>query len=183
MRRRSALQSLVAIPAASLLPTTSSAQTATPPQPPRDEQYKLDLTAAENASESVLRYFSASQFAALKGLCGAIVPSLDGRPGAVECEVPEFLDFLIGASPEAAQAAYKAGLDRLASSGVNDQALAPLREPWTYNGPAEPYSRFLVMAKDDILRATFNSRLWAESASQGGRRRGGGTNYYWLAME
>lgn len=186
MRRRRALQSLVAIPAAALLPVTAAPQdpVRTPgPQPLNDEQYKVDLTVADAASDPTPRFFSAPQFAALTKLCAAILPAMSERPGAVECEVPEFLDFLIGASPHDTQSLYKHGLDHLAAAGVDAHSLKPLTDPWTYNGPADPTARFLIAAKDDILRSTFNSRHYAASASPGRRRGAGSTNYYWLPLE
>jgi len=36
-----------------------------------------------------------------------------GNPGAIECGAPEFLDFLIGASPADRQRLYRNGLDML----------------------------------------------------------------------
>ena len=185
MRRRRALQSLVAIPAASLLPaqvaTPVAAQEA-PKQPPSDEHYKIDLTTAEAVSPSTQRFFNAGQYAALTKLCAAIFPAVGERPGAVECEVPEFLDFLIGSSPAEVQSLYKQGLDHLTASGVDGGSLKPLTQAWTYNPPADPMARFLLAAKDDVIRATFNSRTYAEAAAQG-RRRSAGTNYYWLPLE
>lgn len=149
----------------------------------KDEQYKLELTNAEAASDAVRRFFSPAQFEALRKLCATILPAVNGMPGAVECEVPEFLDFLVSTSPDEQKTLYRKGLDRLTASGVTDQTLAPLREPWTYHGPADPLARFLVTAKEEIIRATFNSRVYAAAQASGRRRGAGAANYYWLPSE
>jgi len=41
------------------------------------------------------------------------MPPMRGNPGAIECGAPEFLDFLIGASPADRQRLYRNGLDML----------------------------------------------------------------------
>ena len=70
---------------------------------------------------------------------------------------------------------YRDGLARL----IGGASLDPLREPWTYQPPADPFKRFLREAKADILQATFNSREWIEARS-GGR---GGAGTYYLAVD
>ena len=176
------MQSLVAIPAASLLPAIAAGQDPAP-APPRDEQYKIDLTNGEAAAESITRFFSPAQFAALRQLCDALMPAVDSKPGALNCEVPEFLDFLIGTSPDEVKRLYRDGLDRLTADGVNEASLQPLHAAWTYEGPADPYARFLITAKDDVMRATFNSRAYAAAMAKGRRRGAGGANYFWLPAE
>jgi hypothetical protein len=115
-------------------------------------------------------------------------------PRSDEAQTPEFLDFLISHSPTQRQTLYRAGLEALDSAalsrftrpfaGLNDPdaaaLLAPLREPWTHAPPEAVLARFLRAAKEDIFRATVNSRQWA-AASTG--RRGAGIGSYWLAME
>jgi hypothetical protein len=70
------------------------------------------------------------------------------------------------------------------------QLLAPLREPWTPEPPADSLARFLREAKEDVRTATVNSHPWAiaNSDSGGGRRRGrrgrgGGAGLYWYTIE
>ena len=52
--------------------------------------------------------------------------------------------------------------------------LAPLRDPWTYDAPADPVAAMLRAAKDDVRRATLNSREWNLAAAAGRTRGGGG---------
>jgi hypothetical protein len=138
------------------------------------------------------RFFNAQQFAALRKLSVVLLPAIGGMPGALEAGAPEFLDFLIGASPADRQQLYKAGLDALNAQARKlhnkafadvDEAqaallLAPLRQPWTYEPPADQLARFLREAKQDVRTATMNSCEYATSGSTGGRR-GGGIGQYW----
>ena len=75
-----------------------------------------------------------------------IVPAWEGRPGASEAGAAEFLDFLVGTSPQSRIDLYRNGLDTLnrrsqdkfgkpftsTAPAEADVLLAPLREPWTY---------------------------------------------------
>ena len=121
---------------------------------------------------------------------------MNGAPGALDAKAPEFLDFLLSQSPADRQQLYRIGLD-----GLNAQArkrftkaftdvdasqaamlLAPLREPWTYDVPVDPVAAMLRVAKDDVRRATTNSREW-NLASIAGRTRAGGGGLYWLPID
>jgi hypothetical protein len=113
-----------------------------------------------------------------------------GNPGALECGAPEFLDFLIGASPADRQRLYRTGLDMLnarAKKQFNksfaeldtaqaDTVIRPLLAPvpWVYDAPRDPNVQFLAEAHRDIRTATQNSREWAEAGASSGRRGGGG---------
>jgi hypothetical protein len=144
------------------------------------------------------RFFSAQQFAALRGLSAILVPEMNGMPGAIQAGAPEFLDFLIGTSPADRQELYKSGLDALNSKAVKSfskpfaevdpaqavSLLAPLRTPWTFEEPSDPLARFLRAAKEDVRTATFNSREWNTARSSGpAARRGGGLGQYWYTIE
>lgn len=148
MKRRRALQALITAPVV--------------------QAQELSIVSPEAVAESPLRFFSAMEMPKLKKLAAEILPSAGGRPGAVECGVPEFLDFLLSRSNVADQQLYRQGLAAVTS-------LEPLNSPWTYKEPSDLPSRFLRRLKEDVLKATFNSRQWISSAG----RRGGGTNYYW----
>jgi hypothetical protein len=142
------------------------------------------------------RFFNAEQFAALRKLSDVLVPSIGGMPGALVARAPEFLDFLIEVSPEERQRLYKVGLDKLNSDAKSrfgrsfaemdgsqiETLLAPLRQPWTYEPPADPLARFLQAAKQDVRAATFNSREWNTANTAAGRR-GGGVGQYWYVIE
>ncbi len=182
MKRRSLLKRLAAAPAAAALPAAlpASAQSV-PASTPADGFPKLAVSAPEIAAAGTRQFFSEHQLATLTKLCETLVPAFQGRPSAVDAAVPEFLDFLIAQSAAPLQKLYRDGLDQLSKTGVTDSALAPLRQPWTYEGPSDPYARFLNQAKADILQATMSSREWSAAASRG--RRAGATNYLWRTID
>ena len=175
MKRRSILKSLIAAPA---IPAAAQSQSS-PSTPASEQAPKLTVAAPASAAAPVPRFFTREQFKALRELGDALAPASGGRAGATQAGAAEFLDFLVGQSPIDAQELYRNGLDRLAKEGVNEKSLAPLKEPWTYDGPKDPFARFLVQAKSDLLQATFNSREFAASASRGRRGGAGMMNYYW----
>lgn len=156
---------------------------------------KLDATATDAVGNPVPRFFSAPQLAALRRLSDIILPSIGGAPGAMEAGAPEFLDFFIGESLQPAQMLYRSGLDGLntratakygrAFAGLDDSqadvVLSPLREPWTWRVPDDPFAAFLRQAKADILTATLNSREWITVAQR--NRGGAGNGTYWLPPE
>src|SRR5437762_5913871 len=157
MKRRRMIQSVLGVSAASALPHPLLAQ-GTPASV--DETPKLAAHAPDAVASPAPRFFDADGFAALRRLGEILVPSRGHAPGAVEAEAAEFLDFLIGQSPADRQSLYRDGAARLnqeaqakygkpfadVSAGDADAILAPLREPWTYQEPADPFARFLRAA-------------------------------------
>jgi hypothetical protein len=193
MKRRQAIQALAGISVGSALPLPVPAQ---PPAQAKPETPKLDTAIPDAAAEGVQRFFSAEQFAALDRLAEVLMPSAADLPGAKEASAAEFLDFLISASPADRQALYREGLDKLnaesrrrygkpfeATNGPEiETLLAPLREPWSHAGPADPAARFLEAAKLDVMHATMNSREWSLAhAKRSGRAAGAGI--YWYPIE
>jgi len=193
MKRRRFIQALAATPAAPALLAQQSQQ-AQPAPPPAEAS--LRYTVPDAAAETVLHFFTAQQFAALRKLSDILNPPMNGAPGALEAKAPEFLDFLLSQSAADRQQLYRNGLD-----GLNAQArkrftkpfadvdasqaealLAPLHDPWTYDTPADPVAAMLRAAKDDVRRATTNSREW-NLASVTGRTRGVGGGLYWLPID
>ena len=140
--------------------------------PPAAEPIKIATVSAESAAEPTTRFFTPRQFAALKQLSALLQPAVNGRPGAMEAGAAEFLDFLIGASPQPRQQLYRAGLDFVDGESrrlfnkpfpeiAADQAekiLRPLLVPWTYDPPADPRQRFLTDLRADLRTATLNSK-------------------------
>lgn len=195
MKRRRFIQSLAAAPAVAI-PVTEDLRAQQPGGPQAEEAPKLEIATADVAAEAVPRFFTAAQFAALRKLSEILLPPLNGMPGALDAEAPEFLDFLLGASPAERQQLYKTGLDSLNAQAMRQfkkpfaeidaaQAatlLAPLRQPWTYNPPADSFARFLREAKQDVRTATTNSRAYTAAGSTGGRR-GGGMGQYWYPLD
>jgi hypothetical protein len=192
MKRRRFIQALAATPAAPALLAQQSQQVQQAP-PPADAS--LRYAVSDDAAETIPHFFSAPQFAALRKLADILMPA-SGAPGALDAKAPEFLDFLLSQSSADRQQLYRNGLDGLnaqakkrftklfadVDAGQADMLLAPLREPWTYDAPADPIAAFLRAVKDDVRRATTNSREW-NLAATAGRTRGGGGGLYWLPID
>jgi len=67
-------------------------------------------TVADVVATGDPHFFTHQQFATLRQLCVLMMPALNGYPSAVEAGVPEFLDFLVGATPAGRQQSYVAAL-------------------------------------------------------------------------
>ena len=200
MKRRRFIQALAATPAApALLAQAPPAPSAPKTIPNSGNDAALLYAAPDTVAEPVLHFFTAQQFAALRKLSDLLMPAgsgPNGTPGALEAKAPEFLDFLLSQSSADRQQLYRIGLDALNAqsrrrfaksfAGVDaaqaDMLLAPLREPWTYDAPADPVAAMLRAANDDVRRATTNSREWNLAATTG-RVRGGGAGLYWLPLD
>jgi hypothetical protein len=194
MKRRTFFQAIAIAPAASALPAQQ--------QGPRSaaggaEEPKLETVTAAEAGEPVLRFFTSAELASLRRLSALLMPPMNGSPGALECQTPEFLDFLLSQSDSGRQRVYREGINALIDASRRtyrksfeeleiaqaEALLAPLRQPWTYETPAEPLARFLVTAKSDVHTATVNSREYAAGGAATGGRRIGGQGLYWLPLE
>jgi hypothetical protein len=198
MKRRRFIQALAATPAAPALLAQQAQQGVQPvaQQLPPSAEASLRYTVGDATAETVLHFFTAQQFAALRKLSDLLNPPMNGAPGALEAKAPEFLDFFLSQSAVDRQLLYRNGLDGLnvqarkrftksfadVDAGQADALLAPLRDPWTYDVPSDPVAAMLRAAKDDIRRATTNSREW-NLASVAGRTRGGGGGLYWLLID
>jgi hypothetical protein len=186
MKRRRFIQALAAAPAAPALLAQQGAQQ--PAQAPgAAEPAPLAFSAAEDGADPVPGFFSARQMATLRRLSDLLVPGAPGAPGALDAHVAEFMDFLIGDSPADRQQMWTRGLDALETQSQSlfrkpfadtdtaqaDTLLAPLRQPWTFELPADPIARLLAVAKQEVQTATVNSFE---------RRRTGG-GLYWLPVD
>src|SRR5690242_2615930 len=115
MKRRHFLQGLAVLPAV----PAAFAKPASGPAPEMaavqtgDDMPRIESAVADAAAEMIPRFFDSDQFAALRKLSDLLVPSIGGTPGALDASTPEFLDFYVGASPDARQHLYKAALDKL----------------------------------------------------------------------
>jgi hypothetical protein len=152
---------------------------------------------ADAVGRSDARFFSEPQFAALRRLCELFEPAAAGYPGAIEAGTPEFLDFLIGASPRDRQQMYQSGLDRLEAEARQrfgeafaqvteaqaDQLIRPWLRTWmSDHPPTEPYERFINLAHADIWQATVNSQAWSEAAQRAGKSTPG-IDLYWFPID
>jgi hypothetical protein len=191
MRRRGFVKALAAIPAAPMVFAQKPA-----PVPSPDELPALTPTVPDAAAEMVPRFFTAEQFSALRKLSDLLMPAMNGSVGALDAKAPEFLDFLIGDSPEVRKQVYLSGLDALNTQSRKQfnrvfaeldaaqagSLLSPLRQPWTFDEPADAIANFLRIAKQDVRTATVNSREYnAMTPSGSGRRFGGGM--YWYPLD
>jgi len=149
-------------------------------QPNAIRQVVPDAVAGTHA-----RFFSDTQFATLRKLSEILMPPMRGYPGALDAGAPEFLDFLIGVSPQEQQQMYQSGLDRLESeakhrfgkpfASVNAEEADQLIRPWlrtwmSDHPPKDGHERFINVAHSDIRTATVNSREWAEAAKEKGKQ-------------
>jgi hypothetical protein len=202
MKRRDVLRSIAGLTAAVKAPDRLFSQQAKrsaeqPPEKPAagddSEPAALPLSFGDQAGEPVPQFFSREEMAAFKRLAEVLVPRTR-TPGALEAEAPEFLDFYLAQSEPDRQSLYRKGIRRLhaeaqrrfgrpfAELGYSDmdKLLAPLREPWTAAPSPDPAAAFLRAAKEDLFRATTNSRAWA-AAVEGRERSTGAT--YWYPVE
>jgi hypothetical protein len=151
-----------------------------------------DAVAQTNAT-----FFSAQQMATLRHLGEILQPAYKGYPSATGAGTPEFLDFLIGASPDDRKHMYQSGLDRLDSEARQhfqkpfaevdatqaDQLIRPWLRPWmNEHPPTEPYELFINMVHNDIRAATVNSEPWSEAARKAGQQTPN-VDLYWYPID
>src|SRR5580698_7231088 len=105
VKRRRFIQTLAAAPAVS----AAAPQRANPPA--TTAAPKLTNATPDSDAETTPRFFNSEQFAALRRLGALFMPPRKGLPGALDAGAPEFVDFLIGASPSDRQELYRNGLD------------------------------------------------------------------------
>ena len=64
-------------------------------------------------AETSPHFFTVDQLATLNKLGSILVPPIKDKPGALDAQAPEFLDFLLSVSPRDRQTSYQHGLDTL----------------------------------------------------------------------
>ena len=221
MKRRKFVRGLLSVPAVSAVasqaaqapPPTATPQQQPPPTPtaparqeprqaPPRAVPKIDVTSSDLAGEPAPHFFTATQFATLEKLGELLIPPLKNNPGALEAKAPEFLDFLISASPVERQKSYQFGLDQLEllagrkyhtafhalSAAQADAILKPLLVArfWPEDLPADPLQSFIAQVHEDLRTATMNSREWAAASEKSGRlfsRGSRGSGYYWAPID
>ncbi len=185
MQRREFVRMALAM---GIAPQLLGQQTANPaPPPPAPVPWTLGLNPStplphtvvpDEVAEGETGFFSAEQTAALTRLSSLLMPALGQRPGALEAEVPAFLDFLLGRSPVERQQVYTGGLDWLNAESTKqfgvpfgktetaqaDQLVKPWMRTWmTDHPPTEQHAAFVNIAHADIRTATMNSKIWSDS--------------------
>ncbi|MHB8303213.1 MAG: gluconate 2-dehydrogenase subunit 3 family protein [Acidobacteriaceae bacterium] len=157
----------------------------------------IDSTIPDAVATTEGHFFHPQQMATLRKLGDVLLPPMNGYPGSTQAGAPEFLDFLIGASPALRQHMYRTGLDWLNAetekhfgipfAKVNAEQADKLLRPWlrtwmTYHPPTEPYAHFINLAHQDIRTATMNSQEWSIAATSSGER-APGVGLYWSPID
>jgi hypothetical protein len=201
MRRRDFVKALMAAPAAAKAALAQQAAAPSAPVAPAHapvaagpvpwmegltEMGPLPVTplVPDAVARTAAHFFSEPQMATLRRLSQILLPPMKDRPGAVEAGTPEFLDFLIGASPAHRREIYTTGLDRLdsearkrfgiafaaVSEAQADQLIRPWLRTWMPDHPpAEGFAQFINLAHTDIRFATHNSQAWNDAEIAAGR--------------
>ncbi len=212
MKRRRFLRAIAAAPVAPAVIVSQQAAHAQEPARPTVQQPAQAVPQPANSgapkplagahpdvvAEPVARFFTHPEFEALQKLSDVLVPASNGNPGALDANVPQFIDFLIGQSPADRQRLYKSGLDLLNARATKqfnktfgaldtkqaDSILKPLivPVPWMYDPPSDLGVHFATTAHEDIRTATRNSREWADAAAKAGRRIAG-PQLYWNEID
>jgi Gluconate 2-dehydrogenase subunit 3 len=221
MHRRDFVKAIVAVPvtAKTMLAQQAVTHTAAPqataaavPQPtepviaPTGSSMRgfrpIVSSVADQVAKTEPHFFNDQQLATLRKLSSTLMPPLNGYPGALEAGAPEFIDFLIGISPDDRQEMYRSGLDKLNANAqarfgvpfahVNaqqaDTLLRPSLRVWSTRGflpsqpPSEPYAHFINVSHQDIRTATMNSQAWSVAATSVGEREPG-IDWYWSPID
>jgi hypothetical protein len=153
--------------------------------------------ASDAIAETSPQFFNATQTASLRHLSELFQPGYKGAPGAIEAGVPDFLDFLIGVSPDDRKHMYQSGLDQLESESQKqfhkpfatleaaeaDQILRPAMRTWMSDHPPEDtFLRFVNVAHQEIRMATENSQAWSDWNHAAGRSTPN-VDLYWYPVE
>jgi len=184
-----------------------SQQTTPAPPPPAPVPWLLGLNphtplphveVAEDVAVPDLRFFTPVQMQTLSRLADLLVPPISGKPGALQAEVPAFLDFLIGGSAGTRKQVYAGGLDWLDSESqkkynmsfakLEDAQAGALITPWLRtwmndHPPVEPHADFINIAHDEIRTATANSRAWFEATALSAEPDPYNRSLYWYPIQ
>jgi len=152
---------------------------------------------ADTVAEPELIFFTSIQMATLLRLSDVLMPPIRNKPGALEAQTPQFLDFLIGTSPTSTQKIYTAGLEWLNEEALRrfkssfasldnakaDAILKPWLRTWlSDHPPSEPHADFINIAHSDIRSATINSKEWSDVPSAGAQEKTA-VALYWMPIE
>jgi Gluconate 2-dehydrogenase subunit 3 len=210
MKRRNFVRSaltasvLPAVVLAEQSPVQQPPPAATTParQVPRQAQNvpHLAVTNVDQTAETSPHFFTATQLATLTKLGSILMPPIKDKPGALDAQAPEFLDFLLGVSPKDRQLSYQHGLDTLNAQATKafgkpfasldnkqaDTLIRPLlvTRPWPQDLPKDAMKSFFAQVHEDLRTATTNSREWAAALTKSGSRfTRGGSGLYWAPID
>lgn len=205
MLRRDFVRAVIAVGAAPELLLGQQAATPAPP-PPAPVPWLLGLTektpvphveAADQVAAAELRFFTPQQMATMTRLSDVLMPPMGEKPGAVQAQTPQFLDFLVGDSPEVRRQVYREGLGWLDAEAqkkfnldfakLSDAQADALLKPWLRtwmndHPPEEKHADFINIAHDDIRTATVNSKAWFAAPQVGAEPRTE-EELYWSPIE
>jgi Gluconate 2-dehydrogenase subunit 3 len=186
MLRRDFVRAVVSV---SLAPRLLAQQAAPAPPPPAPVPWTLGLNpktplpqteVVDGIATTEQRFFTTAQMATLVRLSDVLLPPIGDKPGALQADTPLFLDFLIGASPDARKKVYTGGLNWLESESqkkfkksfakLSDEESGSILKPWLRtwmndHPPTEPHADFINIAHEDIRNATVNSKTWSDASS------------------
>jgi hypothetical protein len=161
------------------------------------KQLPMTVLASDTLAEVTPNFFNATQTATLRHLCELFQPAYKGAPGAIDAGAPEFLDFLIGVSPDDRKHLYQSGLDNLEfqaqqrfhksfaslEASEADQILKPGLMPWmSDHPPTDAFQHFVSVANQEIRMATQNSQVWSDADHAAGRPTPN-VDLYWFPVE
>jgi hypothetical protein len=209
MRRRDFVKAIVAIPisAKTLLGQQADTKAAPHPQEPvappatprglSDPRAPITSSVPDAVATTQAHFFNEQQMATLGKLAAILMCAPKGYPSASEAGALEFIDFLIGASPDDRKQMYQAGLDRLNADAKKefhvpfaqvtaeqaDKLIRPWLRTWAPNHPpTERFADFINLAHHDIRTATMNSQAWSTAATSAGER-APGVGLYWSPID
>src|ERR1700733_5353349 len=125
MRRRDFVKAIVAVPISARTMLGQQADTKAAPHPqepvapsayPRglsEPKALITSSVPDAVATTQAHFFTEQQMATLGKLAAILTCAPKGYPSASEAGAVEFIDFLIGASPDDRKRMYQAGLDRL----------------------------------------------------------------------
>ena len=208
MRRRDFVKAIVAVPiSARMLGQQADTKAAPHPQEPvapaayprglSDPKALITSSVPDAVATTQAHFFTEQQMATLGKLADILMCPPKGYPRASEAGALEFIDFLIGASPDDRKQMYQAGLDRLNADAKKefhvpfaqvtaeqaDKLIRPWLRTWAPNHPpTERFAEFINLAHHDIRTATMNSQAWSTAATSAGER-APGVGLYWSPID
>lgn len=110
-------------------------------------------TAGSGLGQAGPRFFTVEEFRALESLCGEILPADEEAGGAVEAEVPKYIETVVFHADAATKEFWRSGLASLGKVGELTELAEKERAPET---EAE---KFFVRLKAITIEAYFQSEI------------------------
>ena len=192
MKRRDFLQSVVSVPAGTVLigstagaltPAAAEPQAPAPAAPPPVPQHAgLSMVGSDQVAALTPLFLTAAQFATLRRLADLLFPAIAPNPGALDAQAPQFLDNYLAVADGDRQRLYRNGLDDLQKQSQSrfrkpfadltpadaDAIVKPL---FTVRGPTMSVVElgpFINRVLQDVRTVTMNSPQWAAAQMAAG---------------